>query len=183
VQQPWGHEAASHTHCPPPLHSWPEGHEAHEAPLEPHDELDSPDGNSHVSPAVQHPGHDVPAQVQAPSEHASPFAQAAHDPPPVPHSPADWDETATHAPDAAQQPPGHEVASQVHCPVLVSHSCPERQAPQLAPPTPHCGFDWEACATHWPFSVQHPPAHVLGPQPPATSGGPSFVVWSEGAPS
>jgi len=110
--------------------------------------LDSLDNSSHVSLAVQQPGHEVPAQVQAPPEQASPLAHGLHDPPPVPHWPADWEAIGTHAPAAVQQPPGQEVASQAHCPVLVSHSCPDGQASQLAPPTPHCLLVCEVCDTH-----------------------------------
>lgn len=37
------------------------------------------------------------------------------------------------------------------------------------------------CDTHWPFALQHPSEHVLGPQATLTSGIAS-IVWSE-APS
>jgi hypothetical protein len=183
VQQPFGQEVASQTHCPLPLHSWPEAQAPQTAPPAPQDELDSLVGSSHVSLAVQHPGHEVPAQVHVPPVHASPFAQALQAAPPVPHSVPDWDETATHFPLAVQQPVGHEVASQVQRPLLVSHSSPDRHASQLAPPTPHWREDCDECATQSPFSVQHPSAHVRGPQPVAPSEGASGTVWSAMVPS
>jgi hypothetical protein len=43
-----------------------------------------------------------------------------------------------------QQPTGHEVASQTHAPVAVSHLRPEAQAAQLAPPAPHPEFVCDA---------------------------------------
>ena len=111
LQQPVGHDVESHTHCPTPLHSCPDGHAAHAAPPAPHDVSDSALGSSHVSLVVQHPGHDVPAHEQAPAEHEAPLRHGLHAAPPVPHSPADWDgPTSTQAPMALQQPPGHEVA-------------------------------------------------------------------------
>lgn len=86
LQHPVGQEVASQTHCPAPLHSWPEGHAAHAAPPFPHEPLDSADGSSHVPPAVQQPVQEVPLQVHAPSVHAWPEAQEPQDAPAVPHS-------------------------------------------------------------------------------------------------
>ena len=37
LQQPFGHEVASHTHWPVELHSVPDGHAAHAAPALPHE--------------------------------------------------------------------------------------------------------------------------------------------------
>jgi hypothetical protein len=42
LQQPFGHDVASQTHCPLPLlHSWPDAHVEHVTPEAPHDVLDS----------------------------------------------------------------------------------------------------------------------------------------------
>jgi hypothetical protein len=90
LQQPVGHEVASQTHWPVALlHSWPVGHGAHVAPLEPHDAFDSPDSGSHVLP-LQQPAHAPPPQLHAPFEHVSPVPHALHAAPPVPHCPDDW---------------------------------------------------------------------------------------------
>jgi len=150
LQQPFGHEVESQTHCPVPLHSCPAGHAAHAAPPAPHEVLDSPlVGSSHVSLAVQHPGHDVPAHEQAPAEHEEPLRHALHAAPPVPHSAVDWEgPTSTQAPIALQQPPGHEVALQAHLPVVVSHVWSAAHAEQLAPPMPHSFAVSEVCDTH-----------------------------------
>lgn len=113
----------------------------HAAPPAPHDVADSLVGSSQVSPAVQHPGHEVPAHVHAPPEQASPFKHAPQAAPPVPHWVPDWFVNDTHSPVALQQPLGHEVASQTHFPALVSHSSEEGQAAQAAPPAPHCVAD------------------------------------------
>jgi hypothetical protein len=96
LQQPSGHEVASQTHCPIPLHSWPDGHAAQTAPPEPHEVFDSLVGASHLSLAVQQPGQDVPAQEQAPLVQFSPGAQELHAPPPVPHCVTDWAESEMH---------------------------------------------------------------------------------------
>jgi hypothetical protein len=89
-QQPPEHEARSQTHCPEPLHSWPDGHAAHSAPPFPHEPADSPPSGSHVPPAVQQPVQDTPLQVHAPTEHAWPAAQRPQAAPPVPHSVSFW---------------------------------------------------------------------------------------------
>jgi hypothetical protein len=41
LQQPPGHELASQTHAPLPLHAWPVPQEPHAAPPVPHEVLDS----------------------------------------------------------------------------------------------------------------------------------------------
>lgn len=91
LQQPLGHEAASHTHCPLPLHAWPAAHAAHAAPALPHEELDSLPSDSH-EPPLQQPGHEVPPHEQAPPEHACPPAHALQAAPPAPHSALDCED-------------------------------------------------------------------------------------------
>jgi hypothetical protein len=41
-----------------------------------------------------------------------------------------------------QQPEGHEAALQTQVPLLVSHSCPELQLAQAAPPVPQVVWPW-----------------------------------------
>jgi hypothetical protein len=137
TQHPWAHEVASQTHCPIPLHSWPVGHAAHMAPAAPQEAFDSPVGASHLSSAVQQPGHDVPAHEHAPAIQFSPVAHALHAPPPVPHAIAVCADTGTQAPAALQQPIGQDVASHAHVPLAVLHSCPDGHAAQATPPLPH----------------------------------------------
>jgi hypothetical protein len=87
LQQPFGHEVASHTHWPVAvLHSVPEGHAAQFAPLEPQEPLFSLPRASQVVP-VQQPAHAPPPQVHAPIEHAWPPPHGLHAAPPVPHEP------------------------------------------------------------------------------------------------
>jgi hypothetical protein len=162
LQQPLGHEVPSQTHCPVVLlHSWPAEHAAHVAPLAPHEEFDSLESASHVVP-VQHPEHDVPPHVHTPLEHAWPLLHGAHAAPAVPHDAFDCEVYASHV-VPLQQPLGHEVASQTHLPVLLSHSWPDAQALQVAPPVPHEPFDSEAYASHVPVMppLQQPFGQVL----------------------
>jgi hypothetical protein len=56
--------------------------------------------------------------------------------PAAPHWVGDSDAYGTHAPLLVQQPAGHEVASQTHRPVAVSHSWPVAHAAHAAPPVP-----------------------------------------------
>jgi hypothetical protein len=89
LQQPPGHDAASHTHCPVLLlHSRPAPQGLHVAPAAPHDKLDSLVSASHVVP-LQQPVHDDPPQVHAPLAHDSPPPHPLHAAPAVPHWPAD----------------------------------------------------------------------------------------------
>jgi hypothetical protein len=85
VQQPAGHDVASQTHLPAELHSWPEGHAAHVAPLLPHEALDSPDSCSHTPRPVQQPAHAPPLHEHVPFEHESPLPHALQAAPPAPH--------------------------------------------------------------------------------------------------
>jgi hypothetical protein len=88
LQQPIGHDAAVQTHCPLPLHTWPDAHAEQAAPALPHDVADSLDSASHVPP-LQQPGHDVPPQEHSPPEHDCPEEHALHAAPPMPQSAPD----------------------------------------------------------------------------------------------
>ncbi len=88
LQQPLGHEVASHTHWPVVLlHSWPEPQAAHAAPPVPQEALVSDAYASHAPVEVQQPF----GQVFASHEHVPfvvsqrPFEQDVHAAPPVPH--------------------------------------------------------------------------------------------------
>jgi hypothetical protein len=143
LQQPFGHEVASQTHCPVlVLHSWPDEQAPHVAPPAPHVEFDSLDSTTQVVLLLQHPEHAVPLHVHTPLTHASPVLHAVQAAPAVPHDAADCEAYGSHV-LPLQQPFGHETASQTHFPVLLLHSCPEAHALQLAPPVPHEVFDSE----------------------------------------
>jgi len=62
-----------------------------------------------------------------------------------------------------QQPPAHEVASQTHWPVLLSHSWSDGHTMQLAPALPHEPSDSAAYASHVPLvpPLQQPFGHVV----------------------
>jgi len=89
LQQPFGHDVASQTHCPVVwLHSCPDRHAAQLAPPVPHDDADSEAYASHVPlvPPTQQPlAHVVASQRHTPAvvSHRL-FAQAAQAAPPVP---------------------------------------------------------------------------------------------------
>jgi hypothetical protein len=88
VQQPFGHDVASQTHCPfVVLHAWPAAHALHTDPVAPHEVFDSLPSISQVPFAVQQPLHDPPPQLQAPIEHAWPFAHELQAAPAVPQVP------------------------------------------------------------------------------------------------
>ncbi len=90
VQQPLGHEVASHTHWPVVvLHCWPIAQAWHAAPPAPHDVSDSDERGSHVPPAVQQPAHVPPPQLQLPFEHVCPFVHAVQAAPAVPQDAPD----------------------------------------------------------------------------------------------
>jgi hypothetical protein len=85
LQQPFGHDVASHTHAPTDLlHSSPELQAWHAEPPAPHEPLDSLARASHVVP-LQQPAHDDPPQVHVPPLHACPVEHALQAAPPVPH--------------------------------------------------------------------------------------------------
>jgi hypothetical protein len=62
-----------------------------------------------------------------------------------------------------QQPPGQEVESHTHWPVVVLHSCPAGHAVHVAPFVPQEPFDSLLSASQDPEPVQHP-AHDVPPQ-------------------
>jgi hypothetical protein len=67
LQQPPGHEFASHWHAPALLvHSCPEPHESHAAPLAPHDVRLWDAYGTHVFPLQQPFGQEVASQTHAP---------------------------------------------------------------------------------------------------------------------
>jgi hypothetical protein len=162
VQHPLGHEVASQTHFPVlTLHTWPDGHPAHVAPLAPQDALDSPESCSHEPVPVQQPGHEPPPQVHAPFEQESPAPQAVHDAPPVPHSDPCCAAYRTQA-LPLQHPPEHELGVHTHCPPALQVS-PAAHPPQLAPDVPHEVADCDENASHVPVAppLQQPFGHVL----------------------
>jgi hypothetical protein len=65
-----------------------------------------------------------------------------------------------------QQPVGHELESQMHCPVAVLQACPVAHAPQVPPAVPHEALDSEAYASQVPVGppLQQPLGHVLASQ-------------------
>jgi hypothetical protein len=143
LQQPFGHEVASQTHCPlVVLHSCPDEHAAHAAPPAPHEEFDSLASASHVEP-LQQPLHDVVPHEHTPLEQVSPPPHDAHAAPAVPQEEFVCEAYGTHV-FPLQQPFGHEVASQTHCPVPVLHSWPDAHAAQVVAPVPHEAFVSEA---------------------------------------
>jgi len=177
VQHPLGHEVASQTHLPVPSHSRPVAQALQATPEAPHEALVSFAGVSHVPLAVQQPGHDVPAHVQAPDEHASPVPHALQAAPPVPHAAPDWalEPASRHVPVAVQHPPEHEVESQAHVPVLLSQYWPMAHAAQLAPAAPQLVAVSEENTTHMSAASQHPLRHVVGPQVGASGATSAFT--------
>ncbi len=105
------------------LQFWPEPHAAHTLPLAPHAIAVSLASGVHT-PAEQQPEHGWLPQSHAPLVQAWPVAHAPHATPPVPHAEPDCPAPPAikHAPAESQQPFGHDVASQTHWPVDVSHS-------------------------------------------------------------
>ncbi len=113
LQQPCGHDDASHTQLPVALHSVPLPQALHAAPPVPHEVLLSLAYVSQV-PLLQQPLHIEPPQVHCPVTQADPLAHAAHAAPPVPHSDVDWEPWSMHLPVESQQPLGHEAALHTH---------------------------------------------------------------------
>ena len=91
LQQPFGHDVASHTHWPVELHSVPDGHAAHATPELPQELMFSWAYASHV-PLLQQPAHAVPPQLQLPLVHVEVAEQLPQLTPPVPHELIDWPE-------------------------------------------------------------------------------------------
>jgi hypothetical protein len=116
LQQPPGHEDASHTHCPVALHSCPELHAAHALPPVPHELVacDPYVSQNPVAPPLQQPlGQLTASHSQRPLlvSHR-PFEQELHVLPPTPHCVPDCDANCTHSPVALQQPVAHVAGVQ-----------------------------------------------------------------------
>lgn len=146
LQQPLGHEVASHTQVPP-RQRWPAAqaaeppqwqappwqlsapapHAPHAAPEPPHS---AAVGTTHWFPLQQPVGHEVPSQRQAPLTQCSPLPHA----PPMPQ----------------RQPPSEQLSAEAG-----SH------AEQSAPPAPQFAAPG---AWHAPLR-QQPPSQLLAPQP------------------
>jgi hypothetical protein len=140
LQQPFGQDVASQTHCPVVvLHSWPVAHAAQLAPAAPHDPPFSDAYGTHVLP-LQHPfGHDVASHTQRPPLHSWPTAHAMQTAPAAPQDAVDSPESGSHVP--ALQHPVHDVPPHEHAPLeQVSLAL---QVPQLPPPVPHALADCE----------------------------------------
>jgi len=100
---------------------------------------------------------------------------------------ADCEDCATQA-FPLQHPVGHEVASQTHLPVIVSHSCPMPHALHAAPPEPHDMFVSEANISQT-LPLQQPRGQVdalqppLPPSPPTSGTFTSFPPMPSAGPS
>jgi hypothetical protein len=157
----------SHEQLPLVVSHTPFEHEAQDAPPVPHWELDSDEYATHVLP-LQHPfGHELALQTHSPVDvlHCWPVPQPEQLAPAVPHEGFVSEAHASHTPLDVQQPCGHEVASQTHCPAAL-HSCPDGQAPHVAPPAPHELLDSLASASHAPplqQPAQDAPPHAHCP--------------------
>lgn len=99
-----------------------------------------------VTPPLQQPfGHEVLLQMQLPAvpslevSHTRLGAQPAQVAPAVPHDVLSSDAHGSQLPvgPPLQQPFEHDVESQTHWPVTLSHSSPVLQPPQVAPLAPH----------------------------------------------
>jgi len=136
-QQPFGHEAASQTHCPCALHScWlPQG--VHAPPLAPQAVFEAVT----QAPFEQQPVQLAPPQLQAPPLHACPDAQVPQAAPFEPQALVFCAAVSTHLPVASQQPPAHEAGVQVQTPAALQ-AWPLAQGAQVAPPVPQPGVDW-----------------------------------------
>jgi hypothetical protein len=141
----------------------------HSEPPAPQELADCVEYGTHVPPtvAVQHPlGHDVASHTHVPLllSHSCPLAQPPHVAPPVPHEPLLWVLHSSQVPVAppTQQPPAHELASHVHCPVVLLHSRLVPHAWHATPPAPHEVFDSLDRASHVVPLQQ--PAHAIPPQ-------------------
>ena len=147
LQQPLGHEVASHTQrppaqrcpsphagSPPQVHFPPEQASALEAEhwTQAAESLPQAErlGAVHVVPLQQPSAH--VQLVHAPAGQTSPEGHGAHASPALPHALATLPGWQT---PSAQHPLGQEVASQVHaparhrCPVLHAGALPQRQSP------------------------------------------------------
>jgi hypothetical protein len=163
LQQPLGHEVASHTHMPvAALHSWPDAHVAHIPPPMPHAVLDCEPGATHVPPGVQQPlGHELAVHTQWPVLVSQdwPDAQAEHKVPPAPHDAFDSLDRGSHMAPEVQQP-AHAEPPQVHIPP--EQLPPAAHGAHMAPPLPHEELDCAENGSHWPLALQQPEGHVEG---------------------
>jgi hypothetical protein len=111
-QQPFGHDAASHTQAPEAPHSCPAAHATHAAPFLPHAAFVAV---THCPEPLQQPdAHDVPPHVHDPWLQDWPTLQAVQAAPCVPQAAAVGVDTQWPLP--SQQPPGHDAASHVVLP-------------------------------------------------------------------
>jgi hypothetical protein len=96
-----------------------------------------------VLPLQQPLGHEVASQTQWPLLllHSWPLAHAVQEAPPAPHAALLSDEYARHV-APLQHPVEHDPPPQVQDPLV--QASPVLQAPQAAPPVPHCEVDCEA---------------------------------------
>jgi hypothetical protein len=187
LQQPIGHDVASHVHAPPtqccPIAHGPPAPQAHAPPL--HESARTGSQGTHMDPpAPQAPTEGIvqalPAQqpvVQVwahpehtPALHVWPAPHGVHAAPIVPH--AVGEEAVQALP--LQHPVGHDVASQVHapatqcCPAAHGAALPQAHAPFLhesartgshgAQALPAGAHAAADVAVHAPFA-QHPLAH------------------------
>jgi hypothetical protein len=138
-QQPLGHEAASHTHCPCGLHScWlPQG--VHAPPLAPQAVFEAVT----QAPFEQQPAQLAPPQLQAPPLQACPEAQLPQAAPFEPQALVFCAALRTHLPVASQQPPEQEAGVQAQTPAA-PQAWPLAQEAQVAPPAPQLVVDWLA---------------------------------------
>jgi hypothetical protein len=88
-------------------------------------------------------------------------AQLAQAAPAAPHWPPDWEEYGTQV-VPLQQPPGQDVASHTHRPLVVSHSWPTAHAAHMLA-VPQAALDSEAYGTHV-LPLQHPWGHEVASQ-------------------
>jgi hypothetical protein len=154
LQQPLGHEVASHTQAPPtqrcPLvHTWPlvphthappahrsavaGSHAEHTEPFAPHA---STDGELQLLPLQQPFGHESALQpLHAPAAQLCPLAQVWHAAPPEPQAIG----VGARQTSPAQQPFGHDMPSQMQTPLAqcwpAAHGAPppQLQAPAVQP--------------------------------------------------
>jgi len=144
LQQPFGHEVASHTHWPLFLsHSRPLLQAAQVAPLAPQTAPSLVRG-VHVPVVVQQPLQEPPPHAQTPLVQASPPAHGWQDPPLVPHDRGPCPAYSSHAPPAVQHPLAQEVELHTHWPAEPHVSPlvpPAVQSIHAAPPVPHDGPD------------------------------------------
>jgi hypothetical protein len=114
----------------------------------------------------QPPGHVVASQVQVPLVVSHrPFEHGEQVAPAVPQDVPDCEPHGSHVPvgPPLQQPLGHEVASQMQLPLVLSQSRLEPHAPQVAPAVPHDCADSDAQGSQVPEGppLQQPLGHEV----------------------